>query len=59
MNSAKGIGAVNTVVKTEDNRFVGYNTDGLGLLDPSVLLNLKVIYSCLGLVGLQEELHML
>ncbi|WP_391116129.1 shikimate dehydrogenase [Psychrobacillus sp. L3] len=31
-DSAKGIGAVNTVVKTEDNRFVGYNTDGLGFI---------------------------
>ena len=31
-DSAKGIGAVNTVVKTEDGRFVGYNTDGLGFI---------------------------
>ncbi|TQR19254.1 shikimate dehydrogenase [Psychrobacillus vulpis] len=31
-DSAKGVGAVNTVVKTEDNRFVGYNTDGLGFI---------------------------
>lgn len=31
--SAKGIGAVNTVVKTEDGRFVGYNTDGLGFIE--------------------------
>ncbi|MFF2754242.1 shikimate dehydrogenase [Psychrobacillus sp. NPDC058041] len=30
--SAQGIGAVNTVVKTEDNRFIGYNTDGLGFI---------------------------
>lgn len=30
--SAKGIGAVNTVVKTADNRFIGYNTDGLGFI---------------------------
>lgn len=30
--SAKGIGAVNTVVKTVDNRFIGYNTDGLGFI---------------------------
>ncbi|SER84100.1 shikimate dehydrogenase [Psychrobacillus sp. OK032] len=31
--SAIGIGAVNTVVKTEDGRFVGYNTDGLGFIE--------------------------
>ncbi|MDI2588189.1 shikimate dehydrogenase [Psychrobacillus sp. NEAU-3TGS] len=31
--SARGIGAVNTVVKTEDGRFVGYNTDGLGFIE--------------------------
>lgn len=31
-HSATGIGAVNTVVKTEDGRFVGYNTDGLGFI---------------------------
>jgi shikimate dehydrogenase len=30
--SAEGIGAVNTVVKTEDNRFIGYNTDGFGFI---------------------------
>ncbi|WP_313891777.1 shikimate dehydrogenase [Psychrobacillus sp.] len=30
--SVKGSGAVNTVVKTADNRFVGYNTDGLGFI---------------------------
>ncbi|MFJ8063078.1 shikimate dehydrogenase [Psychrobacillus sp. NPDC096426] len=32
-DSAKGIGAVNTVVKTDDDRFVGYNTDGLGFIE--------------------------
>lgn len=32
-DSAKGIGAVNTVVKTADNQFVGYNTDGLGFIE--------------------------
>ncbi|TQR10589.1 shikimate dehydrogenase [Psychrobacillus soli] len=32
-NSAKGIGAVNTVVKTGDGRFVGYNTDGFGFIE--------------------------
>lgn len=32
-DSAKGIGAVNTVVKTLDNRYIGYNTDGLGFID--------------------------
>lgn len=31
-DSAKGIGAVNTVVKTMDNKYVGYNTDGLGFI---------------------------
>lgn len=31
-SSATGIGAVNTVVKTKDGRFVGYNTDGLGFV---------------------------
>ena len=30
--SAVGIGAVNTVVKTESGQFVGYNTDGLGFI---------------------------
>ncbi|WP_144511154.1 shikimate dehydrogenase [Bacillus sp. FJAT-22090] len=30
--SATGIGAVNTVVKTKEGRFVGYNTDGLGFI---------------------------
>lgn len=30
--SAQGIGAVNTVVKTDDDRYVGYNTDGLGFI---------------------------
>lgn len=32
-DSAKGIGAVNTVVKTLDNKYVGYNTDGLGFIE--------------------------
>lgn len=32
-DSAKGIGAVNTVVKTGDNKYVGYNTDGLGFIE--------------------------
>lgn len=32
-DSAKGIGAVNTVVKTKDNKYVGYNTDGLGFIE--------------------------
>lgn len=32
-DSAKGIGAVNTVVKTLDNKYVGYNTDGLGFIN--------------------------
>ncbi|MEK3981128.1 shikimate dehydrogenase [Psychrobacillus sp. FSL K6-2836] len=32
-DSAKGIGAVNTVVKTADNKYVGYNTDGLGFIE--------------------------
>ena len=31
--SAKGIGAVNTVVKTQDNKYIGYNTDGLGFIE--------------------------
>ncbi|SDM82957.1 shikimate dehydrogenase [Psychrobacillus sp. OK028] len=31
--SAKGIGAVNTVVKTRNNKYVGYNTDGLGFIE--------------------------
>ena len=30
--SAKGIGAVNTVVKTTEGKFVGFNTDGLGFI---------------------------
>lgn len=30
--SAKGIGAVNTVIRTEDNRLIGFNTDGLGFV---------------------------
>ncbi len=30
--SASGIGAVNTVVKTEDGKLIGYNTDGLGFI---------------------------
>ncbi|WP_277584525.1 shikimate dehydrogenase [Psychrobacillus antarcticus] len=32
-DSARGIGAVNTVVKTKDNKYVGYNTDGLGFIE--------------------------
>ena len=30
--SAAKIGAVNTVVKTDEGEFVGYNTDGLGFI---------------------------
>lgn len=32
-DSAKGIGAVNTVVKTLENKYIGYNTDGLGFIE--------------------------
>ncbi|MEI4769475.1 shikimate dehydrogenase [Psychrobacillus sp. FJAT-51614] len=39
--SAKGIGAVNTVVKTKDNRFIGYNTDGLGFIKSLGSINLE------------------
>lgn len=38
-SSATGIGAVNTVVKTDDNRFVGYNTDGLGFIQSLGAIN--------------------
>lgn len=39
--SAKGIGAVNTVVKTRDNRFIGYNTDGFGFIKSLGPINLE------------------
>ena len=32
-DSARGIGAVNTVVRTLDNKYVGFNTDGLGFVE--------------------------
>jgi len=32
-DSAVEIGAVNTVVKTTDNKYIGYNTDGLGFIE--------------------------
>ena len=44
-DSAKGIGAVNTVVKTIDNKYIGYNTDGLGFIESlgSILLEHNIL----------------